>query len=247
MIQTLLPWLYTKYSTLIGIIAVIIGLIILDHTYLMYSILLGHFAMSIVILYDHEGLSHHYITPRNKLLDILMFFITALWCSGPLHFYKRHIDHHINWKNPDTDYIEHSVNQGILLHALGLTEMSKFPVEYINHFPVLTQYKKDIVFLFACFLLAISPTVLFYFWLLPWVYTRFWLTFITESLQHGFQEFAHNERDFWFIIPIFGQFGVHHSHHLSTRKIVYAPRNMPLLKWLNPHFYLAKLLFTETK
>lgn len=240
----------SRYRTLLEDMLLIVGLIMLPHTYLWYSVALTLILISIVLTYEHEYLSHKFIIPKTPFIDSVLFTTSVIWSTIMRNNSKIHVmHHHKHWKDPLEDEIEYSMNQGKIAHLLKLTDYRKFYMSVTNEvkYPLLTRFENYIPLAFGgTLLLLFNIEVAFYFWFVPWVAMSFIIILVSQVLQHGFYK-TKEEPDFVFLLPVLGQLGNHISHHKTPSRAVWGTLDHDWLKWVNPHYYVYLLLFKDNK
>ena len=265
------PSLYTKckiefyrYSVTIWrfliFITLVAGLYCFDHTLLIASLLFSYVIWLLTFLHDHDHLTHRYITPKNKFIDIMLRLCCHIWGSyGPgatsitvfraSAYNPSHLVHHQFWKDPINDPYQHSVNSGFFKYIFAIPSRdSDVNTEKITTKIISFFMKNYILLLVSVVLLALGGLkIFFYFYIIPNIIV-YMFPEIMHVIQHKFTKSAENEIDFIPVIPVFGIMGNHITHHINTtRQGTYGTKKYPWLKWVNIHYYVVKLLYNENK
>lgn len=209
-----------------------------------WSIVIGFLVWMFVDFARHEYMEHGYLTPKNKLTkylvdSIIYFFVPSLY-SEPATVVKCHNDHHRYWKTDKDEFNQRINNElipGLLDYDLNLFGRPKDN----ENFKYFIEIKiATLLLLVLCFGLEL---VLFYL-LIPTVVVS------VLQFQHDWYLMKFGEKDRPWLFPVAFNQAWHLTHHKTFKRMPRAWSDIfngpSWVKYINPQYYLARLLFNFT-
>lgn len=238
-------WIYAVFA--------ILGIIYFHNLHLfIWSLIISYFAWLFMEVVKHEYLEHRYIVPRSKtikyLVDWWLYFYNADTYADKNAVINLHMEHHVFWKT-DRDQFSKNIEKGMIyslwnfniFNSPAKDTMEKIAKEYStvsNLFVYLNEIKLAIFLLFA---LVFGIEYFFYLMFMP-----LFLRIVFEG-QHDWYLINFGERNYWFLYPLALNQSWHLDHHLNYKKIPASWDDLfngPLwIKYINPQYYIARLLF----
>lgn len=238
-----------------GGIFVIAGLLYFSNWYLfLWSIFLTWALWAVVEFPKHDYFEHRYVVPKNTIIKYIVDFI--LYALHPIMYYNRlwwislHINHHKHWKSDKDHFTYASNNFLIILKTIFAFNFLRKP-DQIGMDKILEEHAKGAWFfkylveiriaLFSLIILLFGFENFFYLVLLP---TTSKMIF---DGQHDWYLGKFGERNYWFLFPITLNQSWHLYHHENYRVVPRTWNDIFLgprwVKYINPQYYVARLLF----
>lgn len=240
---------YFHFKIWILNLAVFSSFFFIDIRYFGYSLLIWLFYMPLIQLIHHEYVSHQYIQPKNRWIDLVCLFLLYFANTSAKDKHAWHIDHHLKWQNPDQDPIQQKMSKvSIWRYVFGFQE----PVS-VNIPPkqnVLLE-NNQWVRLFDTHVLAIYLTyviVMFIVLPVPWffiicIYVP-WISMLVANFHDHLFHGQFGSQDHNWYLPVFGNAAWHCKHHEEFHTAYYGPGQW---KWVNLLWYYQLLLFKPVR
>lgn len=247
------------------LLAVILGIAYYGTAMLVWSLLVAWLTSNMAIIVSHEGWAHRYITPKNKLVELVldmfayvylmlysaktsMFLQKKLWNEG-------HVLHHIEYATAD-DVVAKSVYHNWFLHTF-ITPYGKsnsFTAEHqllqyqaqteLTTLPRLQQcieLHSELIRVLIHLAVVLVAGLELYFWflVLPIYWNKVYNTFFTEVLPHRILK---DKYDSWYLFPLMFHTAYHNSHHRKNFVV-----GSKISKWFNLQYYFIKIFYRINK
>jgi len=233
---------------------VIYGFVTIDLTWLLLGFILYMIGKSIFIATFHEYVIHKWIRPKHKLIEIIGWYLSALWeWTGPEDkavFHYLHHQYHRTKHDPTHEKLKLTNNW--FLYHLDLTPHSShdslplIPFDDIDRTGVYNWFSKY-------WRQTVCTTLILWLVFLPfWTFLAFllWPIWIW-TMAYRFIDWHYHKKqraDINWLVFLFGSHAWHNHHHNQSdygngkdiREVYYGP--MPW-KRLNIDYYIHKLLY----
>ena len=232
-------------------IFVLLSLLLVDIKYLGYALCLHVFYMPLLQLITHDYISHEYIEPKNRWLDLvflLMFYTNERTVQGKRDF---HVAHHRYWiNNPDKDpALQKMRNIPIWRYVLALQQpVTHDKIESVkntllknNRWVVLFEpHYRKIYWAYTLIMFLVLP--------LPWfvalcIYLPWLLTVIPNFHDQVFHGTIQSKDHGWYL-PLFSSQAWHLKHHEDYQTHYHGTK---FWKWLNIAWYYHLLFFKPSR
>jgi fatty acid desaturase len=228
----------------------VVALICLPFTYFVYALIAYQVLMPLIQLISHEFICHEYVTPKNKLSELFVFIIFYGF-GGRTVLSRRsyHVSHHRYWKTPEKDPPQQKMAAGTFWGYIFNTQkpvaqnIDMVTSKRLDENPLvkkLNPIANKIYWAFHITLFILLPIEWFVV-ILIYVPVLLMLTFnVHDYIFHG-PKFK--SKDHGYYLPLFGNQAWHIQHHSEYATNYFGPG---LWKYVNPSWYLTKLLFNDT-
>ena len=224
---------------------VLCSIFFIDIKYFLYSVCVFLLYMPLMQLITHEYVSHEYIQPKNKWIDLLCLLLFYSQENNVQAKRDFHVMHHRHWKNVELDPAQQKMkNIPIWRYILSLqrpVEQNIIPVQNAmleNNIWVkmLNKHSQKIYWLYVSIMFLTLPLEWFFVMCIYFPWLGVIVFFTHDQVFHGkIKSKDHN----WYL-PIFGSQSWHIYHHENYDKCYHGPT---FWKWLNPAWYYQLLLF----
>jgi len=234
---------------------IIFGLVYFANLQLfLYSILITWILWAILEFPKHDYFEHGYVIPKNKfaghLVDFVLYFVYPTLYADRLNWINVHVRHHKFWRQ-EQDTFFHVVNEfkEILRHIFKChffkkpngTDLLKMQNEHKSCSYIFKYIPEIRICLFILFIALFGFEYFFYLFLIPLI------SKIIFDGQHDWYMSKFGERDYWFLFPIALNQSWHLYHHENYLTIPRTWDDIFLgpkwVKYINPQYYVARLLF----
>ena len=220
----------------------------------LWSIFLTWALWAVVEFPKHDYFEHRYVEPRNRFIeyvvDFMLYALHPIMYADRLHWITLHTNHHKHWKSEKDFFTQASNNFIVTLKTIFafkfLLKPDNIGMERIleKHAGCSWIFKYLVEIRIAVFSLVIFLAGFenfFYLLLLP----------ITSKMifdgQHDWFLGKFGERNYWFLFPLSLNQSWHLYHHENYRTIPRTWNDIFLgpwwVKYINPQYYVARLLF----
>lgn len=238
---------------------VLVGLLYFNNwDLLIWALIMSCVLLNCITITVHEGWSHGYILPKNRIVGAIIDYITYIFFNtSRLRWQFLHKHHHKFWKCKE-DWDQFGVDHTpwflylVFLYRTAppaeiTKEFSKFDQYYTENLQLLTvesrfleKYYVPLNVITHLVILTIfgAETYFYFLFFQVWMLIRLFKLF-TEILPHSHKTLE-DEADMPFLFILCGGIAYHTSHHRNKNQIIFGKG---WLKYINIQYYFTKLFF----
>lgn len=230
-------------------LVVLSSLFLIDIKYVVYGLIVTFFYMPLSQLIHHEYVSHQYVQPKNKWIDLVCLFLLYFSDTAALDKYAWHINHHVKWRDPAIDPVQQKMAlTSKWRYLFGLTvpldvdvpPRKNMLLENNQWVKMFDAHVSKIFLTYIILMFIVLP--------LPWFFVfciyPYWLIMMLFNLHDQLFHGKNKDPDSAWYLPIYGNAAWHIKHHEEYKIEYYGPG---MWRWFNLSWYYRLLLFKPVK
>ena len=243
------------------LVCVIAGLLYFQFDLIGYALIEAYIVCNCLVVVGHMGWSHRYVTPKNKLISMILSLIGVVFWhettkSARLHWTCRHLYHHKEWRKEEDDvqgnlaenhwlvylFLNMKINnKNNKLAESFVADLNPTYLKSLDKFSLFIENNYTKVFLTLHIILLALLGLKYYFF---FVFLQIWINkiyslFFGEIVAHPGSATRQTEKDHPKLFLICPEYAYHASHHRKNALIL-GPR---LLKYINIQYYFIRLFY----
>lgn len=219
----------------------------IDIKYFLYSLIVYLVVAPLMVLVNHDYVSHEYVRPKNQWIELFCLFLMYIHDTNVQTKRIFHVNHHRKWYDPTQDPTCQKM-QGVPVwrYILGFQRPVEQQLDPVKNISLLNnkwvqffdQDYRKIYWAYIILMLVALPmswffVVCIYF---PWV--RMLISNSHDQVFHGKLQ----SNDHTWYLPFYSSGSWHIQHHKQYAHGYHGPG---IWKWLNLAWYYQLLLFDD--
>ena len=259
-INEIINWFKKWNGAILFCFSILYSIINFNPGLLLVSLFVCWVQIFIFEVLHHDYIAHGYITPKNKLIEVMLKIYVHAYSSNFERHKVWHMHHHAYW-NTDKDIRIESIRACPWVHLMNVTINPDINVELSESIykkadiifkktatPLdifLNSYQKYIqLFVILSIWLFFGFSAVVYFYFMPWIWYVWW-----DNFADDFFCISNKQENLPWLYPLSGRNSYHYEHHLTYANSEFKSIEdlffmlPPWVKYISPDYYFMKLFF----